>query len=131
VLNKITPEKFDRLMEQLLVRISCFLLGHCWLTQSRTWASAQLWRSRRPSPSSLTRHGAHSPLARLLSYPRAQAIWEPTFCPLYAEMCVGLSKALPEFPPVDGEDKPLTFRRVLLNTCQARGVALREAAGVA
>ncbi len=50
----------------------------------------------------------------------AQAIWEPTFCPLYAEMCVGLSKALPEFPPMEGEDKPLTFRRVLLNTCQAR-----------
>ena len=56
------------------------------------------------------------PLTRV---PR-QAIWEPTFCPLYAEMCVGLSKALPEFPPVEGEDKPLTFRRVLLNTCQAR-----------
>ena len=33
-------------------------------------------------------------------------------------MCVSLSKALPEFPPVEGEDKPLTFRRVLLNTCQ-------------
>ena len=49
-----------------------------------------------------------------------KAIWEPTFCPLYAEMCVGLSKALPEFPPLEGEDKPLTFRRVLLNTCQAR-----------
>jgi hypothetical protein len=38
-------------------------------------------------------------------------------------MCVGLSKALPEFPPVEGEDKPLTFRRVLLNTCQARALA--------
>jgi translation initiation factor 4G len=35
-------------------------------------------------------------------------------------MCVSLSKALPEFPPLEGEDKPLTFRRVLLNTCQAR-----------
>ena len=33
-------------------------------------------------------------------------------------MCVCLSKALPEFPAVAGEDKPLTFKRVLLNTCQ-------------
>jgi len=33
-------------------------------------------------------------------------------------MCVGLSKALPEFPALEGEEKPLTFRRVLLNTCQ-------------
>ena len=49
-----------------------------------------------------------------------QAIWEPTFCSLYAEVCVRLSKHLPEFPPAEGEDKPMTFRRVLLNTCQAR-----------
>ena len=42
-------------------------------------------------------------------------------------MCVGLSKALPEFPPVEGEDKPLTFRRVLLNTCQARQRRRRDA----
>ena len=47
-----------------------------------------------------------------------KAVWEPTFCPLYAAMCVTLSKALPEFPPLEGEDKPFTFRRVLLNTCQ-------------
>jgi hypothetical protein len=66
----------------------------------------------------------HAPWRCAASEPRcAQAIWEPTFCPLYAEMCVGLSKALPEFPPVEGEDKPLTFRRVLLNTCQARALA--------
>jgi translation initiation factor 4G len=30
---------------------------------------------------------------------------------------VKLSKALPEFKQ-EGEDKPVTFRRVLLNTCQ-------------
>jgi translation initiation factor 4G len=44
-------------------------------------------------------------------------VLEPTFCPLYAELCVKLSKALPEFKQ-EGEDKPVTFRRVLLNTCQ-------------
>ncbi|GAQ88382.1 eukaryotic translation initiation factor eIF-4G [Klebsormidium nitens] len=45
-----------------------------------------------------------------------KAVLEPTFCPLYAELCVKLSKALPEFN--EGEDKPVTFRRVMLNTCQ-------------
>ena len=58
----------------------------------------------------------------------AQAIWEPTFCSLYAEVCVRLSKHLPEFPPTEGEDKPMTFRRVLLNTCQARLVRSCSAA---
>ena len=45
-------------------------------------------------------------------------------------MCVSLSKALPEFPPLEGEDKPLTFRRVLLNTCQEEfeGAALARSA---
>ena len=27
-------------------------------------------------------------------------------------------QALPEFPPGEGETRPMTFRKVLLNTCQ-------------
>ena len=27
-------------------------------------------------------------------------------------------QALPEFPPAEGETRPMTFRKVLLNTCQ-------------
>lgn len=47
-----------------------------------------------------------------------KAVLEPTFCPLYAELCVHLSKALPEFPSDEGDGKPVTFRRILLNSCQ-------------
>ena len=43
---------------------------------------------------------------------------EPTFCPMYAELCLHLSKALPEFPSDEGDGKPVTFRRILLNSCQ-------------
>jgi translation initiation factor 4G len=102
VLNKITPEKFDRLMEQLLdlgINSAEALKDTISLIFDKVCRVVVLQH------------------AQLLTC-AWQAIWEPTFCPLYAEMCVSLSKALPEFPPVEGEDKPLTFRRVLLNTCQ-------------
>ena len=36
---------------------------------------------------------------------------------MYADVCLRLSKELPEFPADDG-GKPMTFRRILLNTCQ-------------
>ena len=54
---------------------------------------------------------------------------EPGFCSLYAKLCVKLSKGLPEFPPPEGEDGPMTFRRILLNTCQEEfeGAANRRA----
>mmetsp|Transcript_654 Transcript_654/g.2384 ORF Transcript_654/g.2384 Transcript_654/m.2384 type:complete len:1631 (-) Transcript_654:1626-6518(-) len=45
----------------------------------------------------------------------AKALLEPTFCEIYAQMCVHLSRALPEF--TEG-DQQITFRRVLLNKCQ-------------
>lgn len=47
-----------------------------------------------------------------------KAVLEPTFCPMYAELCVHLSRALPEFPSDEDEGKPFTFRRILLNSCQ-------------
>ena len=37
---------------------------------------------------------------------------------MYAEMCVCLSTALQEFPSDEGDGKPITFRRILLNSCQ-------------
>lgn len=45
------------------------------------------------------------------------AVAQPTFCNMYAELCLRLAKMLPEFPSEDGQ-KPLTFRRLLLNRCQ-------------
>ena len=83
ILNKITPEKFDRLMEQLL---------ECGIDDAET-------------------------LGETISIVFDKAIWEPGFCSMYADVCLRLSKELPEFPADDG-GKPMTFRRILLNTCQ-------------
>ena len=83
ILNKITPEKFDRLMEQLL---------ECGVDDAAT-------------------------LAETISIVFDKAIWEPGFCGMYADVCLRLSKELPEFPAPNG-GKPVTFRRILLNTCQ-------------
>jgi hypothetical protein len=122
VLNKITPEKFDRLMEQLLVRTQCDVSALAAdspsLLQELGIETAEQLKEVISLIFDKARLSISVPCVRALKPP--QAIWEPTFCPLYAEMCVSLSKALPDFPPLEGEDKPLSFKRVLLNTCQAR-----------
>ena len=84
ILNKITPEKFDRLMEQLL---------ECGIDDAAT-------------------------LSETISIVFDKAIWEPGFCGMYADVCLRLSKELPEFPSGVEGGKPVTFRRILLNTCQ-------------
>lgn len=56
-----------------------------------------------------------------------KAVSEPTFTFLYADLCLRLSKELPEFPPPAGETKPIAFRKVLLNTCHDEFEAAREA----
>ncbi|GBG64049.1 hypothetical protein CBR_g40296 [Chara braunii] len=82
ILNKLTPEKFDTLVEQML---------HVGIN------SADI-------------------LEKVISLVFEKAVLEPTFCAMYAELCVHLSTHLPEFPQEDG--KPIAFRRILLNTCQ-------------
>ena len=84
ILNKLTPEKFERLFEQLM---------------DAGIETAAL-------------------LKTTITLVFEKAVAEPTFCELYAELCVRLQSALPEFPPLEGESKPMTFRRILLNTCQ-------------
>ncbi|MCO5568939.1 hypothetical protein L7F22_022642 [Adiantum nelumboides] len=84
ILNKLTPEKFDVLLEQLL---------------NSGIDSAEI-------------------LKGVISLVFDKAVLEPTFCPMYAELCVHLSKALPEFPSDEDDEKPVTFRRILLNSCQ-------------
>ena len=113
MLNKITPEKFDRLMEHLLVRCGPPFGPFGLLSILQPLTCALL----RPRHQELGIDNAQA-LKETISLVFDKAVWEPTFCPLYAAMCVSLSKALPEFPPLEGEDKPFTFRRVLLNTCQ-------------
>lgn len=84
ILNKLTPEKFNVLVEQLL---------------NAGIESAEI-------------------LKGVISLVFDKAVLEPTFCSMYAEMCVFLSKALPEFPSDEDDGKPVTFRRILLNSCQ-------------
>lgn len=53
-----------------------------------------------------------------ITYIFENAVAQPTFVQMYADLCARLSQALPDFPPGEGESKPQTFRRILLNTCQ-------------
>ncbi|KAL5214477.1 hypothetical protein ABZP36_003629 [Zizania latifolia] len=47
-----------------------------------------------------------------------KAVFEPTFCPMYAQLCFDLSEKLPSFPSEEPGGKEITFKRVLLNNCQ-------------
>ncbi|XP_060210107.1 eukaryotic translation initiation factor-like isoform X3 [Lycium barbarum] len=47
-----------------------------------------------------------------------KAVLEPTFCPMYAQLCSDLNKKLPPFPSDEPGGKEITFKRVLLNNCQ-------------
>ena len=84
VLNKLTPEKFDKLVNQMLD------LGI-------------------NSPETL-----HICIVQVFE----KAVAEPHFTELYADLCAALSNRLPEFTSTSNDGKPVTFRRVLLNTCQ-------------
>ncbi|XP_039131466.1 eukaryotic translation initiation factor [Dioscorea cayenensis subsp. rotundata] len=47
-----------------------------------------------------------------------KAVLEPTFCPMYAQLCSDLNEKLPSFPAEEPGGKDITFKRVLLNICQ-------------
>eukprot|EP00884_Botryococcus_braunii_P007223 jgi/Botrbrau1/16501/Bobra.0142s0095.1 len=83
ILNKLTPEKFERLLGQLVDYVGNAEILHGTIT---------------------------------LVFENAVA--QPTFVAMYSELCDNLSKVLPDFAPAEGETKPMTFRRILLNTCQ-------------
>lgn len=83
ILNKLTPEKFERLLSQLLEVV----LNADTVKQTMTLVFEN-------------------------------AVAQPTFCAMYADLCLRLSKELPSFPAAEGEDKPTTFTRILLNACQ-------------
>lgn len=83
ILNKLTPETFDKLQQQLLEVIT----------------TADI-------------------LQQTITIVFENAVEQPTFCALYADLCVRLSKELPSFPPPAGTDRPVAFGQILLNTCQ-------------
>lgn len=47
-----------------------------------------------------------------------KAVLEPTFCPMYAELCSDLNEKLPPFPSDEPGGRQITFKRVLLDNCQ-------------
>ncbi|KAJ6845827.1 eukaryotic translation initiation factor-like [Iris pallida] len=47
-----------------------------------------------------------------------KAVLEPTFCPMYAQLCSDLNEKLPPFPSEEPGGKEITFKRILLNNCQ-------------
>ncbi|KAH7569254.1 hypothetical protein JRO89_XS06G0131600 [Xanthoceras sorbifolium] len=47
-----------------------------------------------------------------------KAVLEPTFCPMYAQLCSDLNEKLPMFPSDEPGGREITFKRVLLNICQ-------------
>ncbi|XP_022936421.1 eukaryotic translation initiation factor-like isoform X2 [Cucurbita moschata] len=47
-----------------------------------------------------------------------KAVYEPTFCPMYALLCSDLNEKLPSFTSDVPGEKDITFKRVLLNICQ-------------
>lgn len=47
-----------------------------------------------------------------------KAVFEPTFCQMYAQLCFELNESLPSFPSEEPGGRDITFKRVLLNNCQ-------------
>lgn len=84
ILNKLTPEKFDLLKDQLI-------------------------------DSGITTADV---LKGVISLIFDKAVLEPTFCPMYAQLCSDLNAKLPPFPSEEPGGKDITFKRVLLNNCQ-------------
>lgn len=81
ILNKLTPEKFERLLGQLIPLIT-----------------------------------SHEILQGTITLVFENAVAQPTFVAMYANLCAELDSILPEFAGIDG--KPESFRKMLANTCQ-------------
>ncbi|XP_074561531.1 eukaryotic translation initiation factor-like [Curcuma longa] len=84
ILNKLTPEKFDLLKEQLI---------------DAGITTADI-------------------LKDVITLIFEKAVFEATFCPMYARLCADLNEKLPPFPPEEEGGKEITFKRILLNICQ-------------
>ncbi|XP_010469211.1 PREDICTED: eukaryotic translation initiation factor 4G isoform X1 [Camelina sativa] len=81
ILNKLTPQNFEKLFEQV---------------------------------KSVNIDNAVT-LSGVISQIFDKALMEPTFCEMYADFCVHLSGALPDF---NENGEKITFKRLLLNKCQ-------------
>lgn len=94
ILNKLTPEKFERLLGQLIPLIT-----------------------------------SHEILQGTIALVFENAVAQPTFVAMYANLCAELDSILPEFTGADG--KPESFRKMLANTCQEEYEATESARNAA
>ena len=94
ILNKITPENFEKLTLQLVDL------------------------------------GIDTPekLRELISEIFGKSVQEPGYCPTYSDLCKVLSERVSEFK-VEGQKKAVSFKRVLLNTCQEEFTKASSKAG--
>ncbi|KAI7724519.1 hypothetical protein M8C21_028969, partial [Ambrosia artemisiifolia] len=49
-----------------------------------------------------------------------KAVLEPTFCPMYAQLCSDLNTKLPPFPSDEPDGKDITFKRFTADVCITR-----------
>ncbi|GAB4821712.1 hypothetical protein N2152v2_008758 [Parachlorella kessleri] len=91
ILNKLTPEKFDRLLSQLIPLVHSYEVLQGTITQVFE-----------------------------------NAVQQPTFVAMYADLCNELDQALPEFT-APGEERSVSFKKMLANTCQQEYEATEQA----
>jgi translation initiation factor 4G len=92
ILNKLTPEKFERLLAQLIPMVRSLEV-----------------------------------LQGTIRQVFENAVQQPTFVAMYADLCSVMDAALPEFTPAGEGAKPVTFKKLLANTCQEEYEATEEA----
>lgn len=94
ILNKLTPEKFERLQGQLIPLVSSYEV-----------------------------------LEGTIRMVFENAVAQPTFVAMYADLCAELDAVLPEFAGARGEQQ--TFKKMLANTCQEEYEATEAARAAA
>jgi translation initiation factor 4G len=108
ILNKLTPEKFDLLKGQLIeAGITTADILKVWLFTVVLLLIAFYFLTF-----------LLFLIQEVISLIFEKAVFEPTFCPMYAQLCSDLNDKLPSFPSEEPGGKAITFKRVLLNNCQ-------------
>ena len=152
ILNKLTPENFDRLLQQVLDIVTDAEILHSTITlvfenavaqPTFAFMYAQLC-DRLSKVSGLLcscfhqeqivvsvhliisfQESKHACKGMLTSEVRIHR--QEYTCPAQTQNAVTRAQGLPEFPPAEGEARPMTFKRVLLNTCQEEFEGAQEA----
>lgn len=117
ILNKLTPEKFDVLKGQLIdsgITTSDILKVQKLLSFPICPYPFHICMQ---FPSLLSNFNVLI-LQGVITLIFEKAVFEPTFCPMYAQLCSDLNEKLPSFPAEEAGRKEITFKRILLNNCQ-------------